>query len=93
MKWVVDTVVGSICAGIKGRVRILNKRKSSKDNMTTAKEIAEMILALPEEQQQAPLVFEYYANSEDSVPCQEEVDSITYYETGYPIGKPHICLS
>lgn len=58
----------------------------------TAKEIALKILALPEEQQNVPLVFSYYADSESSVPNEEEVTDIQFYERGYPTTEPHIML-
>lgn len=61
--------------------------------MITAKDIANKILALPEEQQNAPLVFEYYDDCESSMPVQAVIEEITFYKSGYPIGKPHICLS
>jgi len=58
----------------------------------TAKEIALKILALPEEQQNLPLVHSYYADSEDSIPYIDEIDDIRFYEYGYPFNKPHIML-
>ena len=58
----------------------------------TAKQIANMILALPEEQQNVPLVFAYYDNNESSVPVEDKIESISYHETGYPTTEPHIML-
>lgn len=58
----------------------------------TAKEIAEKILALPEEQQNVPLVFEYYDDPESSVPTGAVIKDIKFYEWGYPITEHHIML-
>lgn len=60
--------------------------------MTTAKEIALMILALPEEQQNVPLVFEYYDDCESSVPCAAEFENIQFHKTGYPVEGPQLHL-
>ena len=40
----------------------------------TAKEFAEKILALPEEQQNAVMAFSYYDDSEASIPVYEEIE-------------------
>lgn len=58
----------------------------------TAKQIANMILALPEEQQNVPLVFAYYDDNESSVPVEDKIESILFCETGYPTTEPHIML-
>lgn len=64
------------------------------DIMTTAKEIALKILSLPEEEEQnVPLVFEYYNDSESSVPIAATITDINFYQFGYPIDGPHIVLS
>lgn len=58
----------------------------------TAKEIALRILALPEEQQNVPLIYSFYDDSESSVPCESEVSAISFHKTGYPTTEPHIML-
>ena len=60
--------------------------------MTTAKEIALKILALPEEQQNVPLVFEYYENSESSIPVAAEFENIQFYERGFSVEGPQLHL-
>lgn len=61
--------------------------------MITAKDIAKQILALPEEQQNVPLVYEYYDDAESSVPVAAKMESIRFYESGYPTTEPHIQLN
>jgi hypothetical protein len=58
----------------------------------TAKEIALKILALPEEQQNVPLIFSYYADSEDSVSCEAQISDIIFCQSSYPTTEPHIQL-
>jgi hypothetical protein len=58
----------------------------------TAKEIAMKILALPESQQNVPLIIEFYDDSESSVPCAKTINDIRFCETGYPTVEPHIEL-
>jgi len=62
------------------------------EKVVTAKDIAKMILALPEEQQNVPLVFEYYDDQESSVPCAAEFESISFHESGWPVRGPQIQL-
>jgi hypothetical protein len=61
--------------------------------MITAKDIALKILALPEEQQNVPLVFSHYDDPESSVPCESQLESIHFYETGFPVNGPHLEIS
>ena len=58
----------------------------------TAKDIALAILALPEEQQNVPLIFEYYVENESSVPIAAVFESIRFHDWGFPIKEPHIAL-
>lgn len=59
----------------------------------TAKEFAEKILALPEEQQNAVMAFSYYDDSESSIPVYEVIEEFYFYKRGYPLDKPHILVS
>ena len=49
----------------------------------TAKDIANMILALPEEQQNLPLIYEYYDDNESSVPTCSQMEGIRFCKTSY----------
>ena len=60
--------------------------------MITAKEIALKILSLPEEQQNVPLIFEYYDDFESSIPVAVEFGSIQFYERGFPVEGPQLHL-
>jgi len=60
--------------------------------MKTAKEIALKILSLPEEQQNVPLVFEYYDDPESSIPCLAVIENVYFYERGFDIDGPHLML-
>lgn len=58
-----------------------------------AREIAEKILALPREQQEVPLVFEYYDDPESSIPIAVDMENIRFCESSFPTTEPHIQLS
>lgn len=60
--------------------------------IVTAKQIAKQILALPEEQQNVPLVFEYDDGNDSGVPVQVEINNVQFHEIGYPTTEPHIML-
>jgi len=60
--------------------------------MVTAKDIALKILALPEEQQNVPLVFEYYDDAESSVPSAAIMSNIQFYDRGWPVEGPQLQL-
>ncbi len=75
-------MVGSIPAG--GIIFLESKM--------TAKEIALKILSLPEEQQNVPLVFEYYDDFESSIPVAVEFERVQFYEVGFPIEGPQLHL-
>ena len=60
--------------------------------MVTAKDVANMILALPEEQQNVPLIYTYYDDPESSISVDAEIESIQFYERGFPFEGPHISL-
>ena len=62
------------------------------EDVVTARQIAKMILALPREQQNVPLIYEFYDDSNSSVPLAAKFESIKFCETGYPVTGPHIEL-
>jgi len=63
-----------------------------KYNYMTARELAEKILALPEEQQNVPAMISYYDDPEYSVPVTAVIDDLVFYESGFPFNGPHLHL-
>lgn len=59
----------------------------------TAKELAEKLLALPEEQQNAIVIYSFYGDPKDTMPYDIEVDEISFIENGWPTEIPHILMT